>query len=599
MINWIEHKPRWSSELNFGSNVYMHTLAKGKYIGQLIDDVETRRILDEHELERVMLCLYTGMGTGKTQFALNILSEVAKERHLKVLYISPRKTLREQQEDDYSEEHLYNREHIQTHVTFTCYQPLLDTLKSKKGLEHLKSDYDIIVFDEFHQPFSDSAFIEEVEPLMKWILDTRQFVVVLSATYDIPMERIKQAQAKKYVMRQEVDFSDPTIQFKLGTEKAIVDYLSQNKDKSIFICQYKLFSGGKPTDITKYCLDNKDELQLTVKVGDSFFNDSKWKKYDDYDSDSVKTIQELNTSAENKLMPSRTYLTSSVCSTGVEFFGYVDENGEVVDKIDIIVVNFLDMNELEQAIARVRKLHDVIVLIVCHTRPTLNGALQQIRNIYSDLVMEFFEEDFTQGTRTKLDSWIELKDNRTKLPNGLYVEIGTGRILLNYTEISNVYYKRQELLEVQEIAKTCKHKNSSEPHRKLIRTRFISECNCKFEQFEVIYSTDDIVDDELQVDEYLTELFTDELANRQYNNKGEFLGVLISTDKKQLEQFAKNIGSVTDRKKPSAKEKTVNKTLEQYGLDNKWRVERRQVRDGDKRPSGLMLVEVKEEPTEE
>jgi len=596
MIQWKKQRDNlWAEELDFGDNAYTSYLKTGGFIGQEIDEAEVNRLLDEHEQERVMLCLYTGMGTGKTRFALNILSEVAKERHMRVLYISPRRTLREQQENDYSDEHLYNREHIHTHVTFTCYQPLLNTLKSKKGLEHLKSDYDIIVFDEFHQPFSDSSFIEEVEPLMKWILDTRQFVVVLSATYDIPMERIKQAQAKKYILRREIDFSDPTIQFKLGTEEAIVDYLSQNKDKSVFICQYKLFSKGYATPITQYCLDNRDQLDLTVKVGDSFFDDSKWRKLKDYDSESVEVMRELNTSAENKLMPSRTYLTSSICSTGVEFFGYVNEDGEIVDKIDIIVVNFLDTNELQQAIARVRKLKDITVLIVCHKRQTLNGALQQIRNTYSDTVMEFFEEDFTQGTRTKLDSWILENDNRTKLPNGLYCEIGTGRILLNYTEISNVYYTRQGLLDIEVIAKTCQYKNSSQPHKKYIVNRFINECNCKSEQFEYIYSQDDIFDDEVKVDEYLTDIFTDELANRQYNKQGEFIGVIISTDKQQLKQFARDIGSVTDRKVPSAKPETVNKTLERYGLNNKWKVETKQVRDGNKRPSGLMLVEVKEE----
>ena len=590
MIQWSKHNSNnFLQETMFGDNAYIHTLTKGKFIGQLIDEVEVNRLLDEHELERVMLCLYTGMGTGKTQFALNILSEVAKERHMRVLYISPRKTLREQQEDDYSEEHLYNREHIHTHVTFTCYQPLLNTLKSKKGLEHLQNDYDIIVFDEFHQPFSDSAFIEEVEPLMKWILNTQQFVVVLSATYDIPMERIKHTQTKKYVLRQEIDFSEPTIQFKLGTEQAIVDYLEKNKEKSVFICQYKLFSKGFPTPITQYCLDNKDELQLSVKVGDGFFDDSKWRKLENYDEDSVETMKQLNKNATNKLMPSRTYLTSSVCSTGVEFFGYVNENGEVVDKVDIIVVNFLDTNELQQAIARVRNLKEVTVLIVCHKRPTLNGALQTMKSKYEDIVLDFFEEDFTKGTREKLDSWILENDNRTTLPNGLYTEIGTGRILLNYTEISNVYYTIQELTDIEVIAKSCEYKNSSQPHRKYLVNYFTSMCNCKYSQFETLYAENEVIDDVDQVDNYLTEIFTDELANRHTNKQGEFLGVIIATTTQGKNEFAKNIGSVNAKNKPSSTPNSINNSLIKYKLDDKWEVESKTIRDGDKTTKALIL----------
>ena len=617
MIQWIKHNGSM-----FGDNAYVQTLSIGKKIGQLIDEDETRHILDEHEQERVMLCLYTGMATGKSTYAEDILGVVALERNMRVLYVSPRRVLIDQIEDDYNKYHSIEERLFKARADFTCYQPLLDTLKSKKGLEHLQNDYDIIVFDEFHQPFSDSSFIEEVEPLMKWILNTRQFVVVLSATYDIPMERIKHIQAKKYVLRQEIDFSEPTIKFKLGTESAIVDYLEKNKDKSVFICQYKLFKGKFPTPITQYCLDNKDELNLKTRVGDS------WGANSDYDEESVKIIKKLNTKVTNKLMPSRTLLASSIFSTGTELFGYVDENGEVVDKIDIVVVNFLDIDELKQAIRRVRVFHDMEILIVCHERPTLNGALQQIKNIYSDIVLDFFEEDFKQGTRTKLDSWIEENDNRTSLPNGLYVEIGTGRILLNYTEISNVYLKLQRFQDIERVAlglekreskrleqvtkdeengqvvdennkKRKFYKNSSQPHREYIRSHFIQECNCSPKQFETLYSKEDFVDDKEQVDKYLTELFTDELANRQYNKQGEFIGVLISTDKQQLKQFAKNIGSVTERKEPSAKKETVNKTLEQYGLDKKWRVERRQVRDGNKRPSGLMLIQVKEEQEEQ
>ena len=609
----FEYKPNTYSEIEysvitecyFGEDSEVWNLPVGDYIGDYIDEDETRQLLDKHEQERVVLCLYTGMSTGKSTYSLDVFGGVALERNMRVLYVSPRRVLREQHENDYYKYHPIEERLFKARADFTCYQPLLEQLSSKSGLERLKNDYDAIVFDEFHQPFSDSSFIEEVEPLMKWIYETNQFMIILTATYDIPMEYLRLVQAKKYIIQQEIDFSNPTVEFVLGTEQAIIDFLSQNKDKSGFICQRKLFKNGYPTPIVKYCLDNREEMDLSTKVSDNFFSKSKWNKIGDYDEESVKTIKQLNKNPVNKLMPSRTLLASSVFSTGTELFGYVDENGETVNKIDYIVVNFIDVDELKQAIRRVRVFHDVTVLIQCHDGQAISGALQTLKNEYSDQVINYFEEYYRDGTRKKLDNWLTINNNRTSLPNGLYVEIGTGEVKLNFTEVSNVYYKRQQLETIQAMSQNVKYKNSSEAYKQYIIHHLITCCNCNKNQFRFIYSEYDIIDDSVQVNEYLTELYNNEELipcysknGKSYNKNGDYVGVFIAFTNEEKKQFAKNIGSVTDKdKNPSGTPSTVNKTLEQYGLNDKWEV--KSIEDKKNKKTGLVLIKKQQDVTNE
>ena len=231
---WLYEKQTWCNMIQWIQNKngnYFCELPKGDYIGRdlvTVDELErlwtTHRTLDT----RVVLSLLTAMGTGKTQFIINNIVQLALKQNLRVLVLSPRQSLREQLTGDY----LRSVGLSKPSMKFMCYQSLREQLYTIDGQRELENYYDIVIFDEVHLLFSDREFIEYNNSIYEWLLHTRQFTVSLSATYEVAktilVDRIENAM--KYTITQEIDFQG--LPFVFGSEYDAIDYL-ENAEEDI------------------------------------------------------------------------------------------------------------------------------------------------------------------------------------------------------------------------------------------------------------------------------------------------------------------------------------------------------------------------------
>lgn len=587
MIQWTQK--------NDGS--YISKLKKGDYIGRdliTVDELErlwtTHRTLDT----RVVLSLLTAMGTGKTQFIINNIVQLALKERLRVLVLLPRESLREQLTGDYLRSIGLSEK---PSIKFMCYQSLREQLCSTDGQKELENYYDIVIFDEVHLLFSDREFIKNNSSIYEWLLHTRQFTVSLSATYEVAktilVDRIENAM--KYTITQEIDFQG--LPFVFGSEYDAIDYLENaEEDIPTFLCVEKLFSHGEPTPIVKHCLDNIERLHTTSRVSSGYFTN---KKEDDYNKEYFNKLKELQVKSLDKTLPSMTYLTSGVCNSGVEFYKYTDENGEThdIDKVRIIV-NFTGFIDSLQSINRVRVLDQAEVFVVCPQWKSITSKINNIRNSFNDKetgsnVLEFIEELVDDGTTTKFDTWRKNHDNLLYPPRGLYRDTN-GVIQMDMCELGHYYNKLCELeyiVEKGEEYKKYKEEqinkgNNGKPKKYNFKNTTIAYylgysehltqyCNCNRSQFTRYKRDNKIVDDEVDVDNYLTELYTNELAERRTDKTGEY--VIIAYTDEDKTTIGKSIGAVNRDKKVSGKPKMMKQALKEYGLDDKWDIENKTV----------------------
>ena len=582
---------QWTQEKN---GDFCCKLPKGDYIGRdllTVDELErlwaTHKTLDT----RVVLSLLTAMGTGKSQFIVNNTVQLALKHNLRVLILSPRESLREQLTGDYLNGLALQQK---PSMKFMCYQSLREQLYTIDGQRELENYYDIVVFDEVHLLFSDREFIKNNSSVYKWLLNTRQFTVSLSATYEVAkailVDRIENAM--KYTITQEIDFKG--LPFRFCSELQVVDLLEREEQIPTFLCIEKLFSHGKPTPIVKYCLDNSERLHTTSRVASGYFTD---KKEDEYDKEYLKKLKDIQKKSLDKTLPSMTYLTSGVCNSGVEFKKYTDNNGEVhdIDRVRI-VVNFSSFIDNLQSINRVRVLNNAEVVVTCFKWKSITSKINNIRNSFDDKetgsnVLEFIEELVEDGTTTKFDTWRQNHNNLLYLPRGLYRDTDS-TIQMDMCELGHYYNKLCELEYIVEKGEQYKKykeelinkgnngqpkkynfKNDTTPYYLAFTEHLTQYCNCDKSQFTRYKGVDEHEEDELQVDEYLTSLYTDELALPYHKRDGKFVGIFVAFTDDEKFEFCKNIGVVTDRKKKTKSYKLANETLKEYALDDKWEVQ--------------------------
>lgn len=586
MIQWIQDK----------NGDFCCELPKGDYIGRdliTVDELErlytTHRTLDT----RVVLSLLTAMGTGKSQFIINNIVQLALKQNLRVLVLSPRESLREQLTGDYLNSLVLQRK---PSMKFMCYQPFSKLLETKDGQQEVENYFDIVIFDEVHLLFSDREFIEETTMVYKWLLKSQLFTVSLSATYEVAkailIDRIENAM--KYVITQEIDFKG--LPFRFCSELQVVDLLEREEQIPTFLCIEKLFSSGEPTPIVKYCLDNSEQLHTKSRVSSGYFTD---KKEDDYNKEYLKKLKDIQVKSLDKTLPSMTYLTSGVCNSGVEFKKYTDNNGEVhdIDKVRI-VVNFTSFIDNLQSINRVRVLNNAEVIVVNLKWKSITSKINNIRNTFYNKktglnTLDFIEELVEQGTTTKFDTWRQNHDNVLYLPRGLYRDTD-GSIQMDMCELGHYYNKLCELEYIVEKGeqykkykeelinkgnngkpKKWKYKNDTTPYYLAFTEHLVQYCNCDRSQFTRYKGVDERKEDDVEVDEYLTSLYTDELAIRKTDKTGEY--VIIGYTDEDKTTIAKNIGSVNREREVSGKPKMIQQTLKEYELDSKWSIENKTV----------------------
>ena len=133
--------------------------------------------------QRVLITAPTG--SGKSQLVKNVIYEHAKEMGWRVLLLSNRRLLKNQNIED-----LTGKEDV---VIAKNYQQLEKRIEEGDSFQELFYGYDMVVFDECHYFFSDAAFNRNTDmlmPALTWKPDDK-ILLFMTATPEIVLKHTK------------------------------------------------------------------------------------------------------------------------------------------------------------------------------------------------------------------------------------------------------------------------------------------------------------------------------------------------------------------------------------------------------------------------
>ncbi len=147
---------------------------------QFISDVITFQEIDKWvDGEKYLVEAQTG--AGKSHWVKNILYEYAKERNERILLLSNRSILKDQNEIDLGEEKLKT-------IKVANYQYLENQIYNKdKTLEYFFNNFKYIVLDEIHYTNFDSSFNRYSDEILKSIISppSNKILILITATSQI------------------------------------------------------------------------------------------------------------------------------------------------------------------------------------------------------------------------------------------------------------------------------------------------------------------------------------------------------------------------------------------------------------------------------
>lgn len=200
-------------------------------------------------------------GSGKSHFMLHILARYYNSVNRKVLIFSNRSLLREQNRA--------NSKHNADCVNYQYFEKM-----TKKKMEKILGEYDVLCFDECHYFFSDSSFNETTDNVLHYALeDTNQIKIFASATPE-PLYKTGAKFKKTYNIEEDFSFIDELV-FYDDTKKALEEVMNQDKKAICFFSNATKALGFKETNKEKiaficskgnplYRFRDKDELENII-----------------------------------------------------------------------------------------------------------------------------------------------------------------------------------------------------------------------------------------------------------------------------------------------------------------------------------------------
>lgn len=592
---------------------------QGLFASDIIQQDFIQYLVKNQQVRQQVMFLELAMGTGKTRLILgDIASElctfkrrgICRKPRFKMLVLSPRKVLKEQQRTDYNKLQeivsSFDIELDEKPVEIWCYQQLQCMIKNTTDMIELFNRFDLIVFDETHLLYSDSAFNENTQKVYNLLIKEFQgILVLLSATGDIVFDDmlipLVRKGAEVHNFRSRINFNNYE-KIHIGSEIACLDYVLDcvQQGKTVFLCVERIFGGnttGIPINsIAKSLLDMSEDIDLKVMVSDDYveqrinvFQDTTY----------ITKIKDLRKPTENKIMPSQVYLTTSICNAGVEFYGC--QVGEEIKPIDVVYVDFPLMTDVLQGIARVREseyqhLQDVEVMIKSYETNSISGKKQSLINmskIHKDS-LDWYYEWLEFGTYNKLQQFIRENNSDTnifsKYSDAIYYDFTHNRIEINNVVLARLHYTIGEYEEILRGAE--KVDNSTSAYREYVKAYLREFCGCLDGRFNTLYSEkrEEIVDDVDTVGQVLREEYESEDSLVYSPRSGEYVGKIIAIEDSERLELAKKIGCINSRKEFSTYPKLMNEKLEKLGLSDIWEFRSVQIKINGKKRQALVLI---------
>jgi len=279
-------------------------------------------IIDKQEIEtnwkigsKILLTSQTGKG--KSHFIKTVLLEYCKENKLRILLLSNRKALKNQNEEELRGEEDY--------ITLMNYQALESNLiQSEDDLEYLLRKFNVIVLDEVHYIFSDSEFSRSSDLLLETLHKNYpdKLMVFITATPEILLE-YNPTFDKTYSTKRDYSYINKISFF--GRDKTPEEII-QNlpvEEKVIY-----------------FSSDAQEAYELSQKFDDASFvcaDNNQMSRYSNQN-----TLDEI---AEKSYFSNRILCCTKVLDSGINI---IDKN------VTTIIIDSLDILNLVQALGRKR-----------------------------------------------------------------------------------------------------------------------------------------------------------------------------------------------------------------------------------------------------
>lgn len=310
-----------------------------------IDEIEAWK-------EESIILINAGTGKGKTTFIKETLFEYCKYRNKKILLLVNRTALRKQVNSD-----LAKKKEKDTVIRVASYQAVIKLLRAGKNIKH----FDYVVADEVHFFFSDALFNNTTDLAWNWLINNKGIKILMSATPTLPKEYIRKVTKKK------------PKEYKIKTNyNEFIDKLYFYKNDKIID---KILFDLPPDEKAIYFGGAKKAHRLCTILKDAKFYCSKnnpdgLHKYAD-----IGTFDDIVT---NEKFDCQVLCCTSALDNGINFCD---------PKLKHIIIDYLDLDELQQMIGRKRLLSEKNCKLSIYIKDWNKQNLNRIFN-FKNLEME-------------------------------------------------------------------------------------------------------------------------------------------------------------------------------------------------------------------
>ena len=331
-------------------------LDQSKYLTEQITETNVRNWNDN----KVVLDCPTGMG--KTTLINKLVAEVAGKQNGRVLFLSSRTALTEQQ--------LKNLKNLGvTNMEVKTYQWLENMIKTNR-VDSIEKFYDFIVADECHYFTNDATFNDNTAISYKWI-ESQPTVIYMSATGETIFKFMKNKNKVDLYYYTDGDYSQvSTITFCHSDEHMIncIEDIYNSGEKGIIFVD-KLVRNGElgtrvHTPIMQWYLDHQEDCHFIC---------SKYREQ-------YASINEFETAIVDGKFEKQLLFATQALEVGID----------VTDsECKHIMVEMFDADSVIQALGRIRDKRDVHYYIRVHDKQTLNSKAQTLKNNTLNKVEKF------------------------------------------------------------------------------------------------------------------------------------------------------------------------------------------------------------------
>jgi superfamily II DNA/RNA helicase len=311
-----------------------------KYIGDIIPEEDVPKWFGN----RVLIKGQTG--SGKSYFIKTRMVEYAKANGLKMLLLSNRSILLEQNEAEMSGE--------EETIVMMNYQKIENGLiSSDEDLDYYLSKFDIIISDECHYLFSDSSFNRRTDLLLELLYKNypNKMLIFISATPEIVLEYQPDFDFS-YTVKKDYSYIENIFFFRRDkTPEAIIQNLPSD-EKVIY-----------------FSSDAKVAHELTGQFTNASFVCSESNSMYKYSDN--RTVEEV---VEKSFFSKRILATTKVLDNGINI---------IDSSVKHIIVDMMDLISLVQCVGRKRVMSkdDAVTLYVKdYHSGNVNYALMYIKS---------------------------------------------------------------------------------------------------------------------------------------------------------------------------------------------------------------------------